>query len=117
MAAAKRTPGLAVRRASPGRIWSVALEPSRHGAFTISQPLSRPVASIGRRLPGGWTDALRQLALFGGAYALYQIVRGLVSGEQSLALSNAERVIHFERSIGAFFEPGLQQAVINHRWL
>ena len=60
---------------------------------------------------------MRQLALFGGAYCVYQIVRGLVSGEQGIAFSNAQHVIHLERSLGAFFEPGLQQAILSHHWL
>jgi PAP2 superfamily protein len=90
---------------------------SDNSPFTISQPLSRPIEKIGRHLPGGWLDVLRQVLLFAGAYIVYQIVRGLVSGEQSVALSNAQHVIHLERSVGAFFEPGLQQAVISHHWL
>jgi hypothetical protein len=79
--------------------------------------LSRPIATIGRHLPGGWLDALRQVLLFGLAYVVYQVVRGLVSGEQSVALSNAQHIIHLERSVGAFFEPGLQQALLSHHWL
>jgi hypothetical protein len=62
-------------------------------------------------------DALRQFLLFAAAYGAYQLVRGLVSGEQTLAFSNAQHIVHLERSVGAFFEPGLQQAVIDHRWL
>jgi hypothetical protein len=79
--------------------------------------LSRPIANIGRRLPGGWSDALRQLFLFACAYGVYQAVRGIVSGEQSVAFSNAQHVIHFERSLGAFFEPGLQQSLLSHHWI
>jgi uncharacterized membrane protein len=79
--------------------------------------MPRPIRAIGRRLPFGWPDALRQLALFAAAYGLYQLVRGLVHGEQSAALANAEHVVHLERSLGAFFEPGLQQALVSHQWL
>jgi hypothetical protein len=68
-------------------------------------------------LPNGWGDALRQLFLFVLAYGVYQVVRGVVNGEQSVALTNAQHVIHLERSLGAFFEPGLQQALLNHHWL
>jgi hypothetical protein len=77
----------------------------------------RPLASIGRRLPKGWGDLLRQFALFFVAYQGYQMVRGLADGKAALAIANGERVIDLERSLGAFFEPGLQQALISHHWL
>jgi cytochrome bd-type quinol oxidase subunit 2 len=83
--------------------------------FRNSMP--RPLPAIGRRLPNGWSDALRQFALFGAAYCAYQLVRGLVDGQQALAFSNAWHIVHLERSLGAFFEPGLQQALLNHTWL
>jgi PAP2 superfamily protein len=79
--------------------------------------MARPVSAIGRRLPNGWLDALRQFALFAAAYGLYQLVRGLVHGEESLALANAWHVVHLERALGAFFEPGLQQALLGHTWI
>jgi membrane-associated phospholipid phosphatase len=62
----------------------------------------------GRWLPKGWLDALRQLALFAGAYYLYRIVRGVVDGQAGLAFENARHVVGIERSLGLFFEPGLQ---------
>jgi PAP2 superfamily len=77
----------------------------------------RPFAIIGQRLPKGWGDLLRQLALFLFAYQGYQMVRGLADGKASLAIANGERVIELERSLGTFFEPGLQQALIAHGWL
>ncbi len=62
-----------------------------------------------RWLPNGWFDALRQLALFAGAYYLYRIVRGFVDGEVSLAFANARELVDLERGMGLFFEPGLQE--------
>lgn len=62
----------------------------------------------GRWLPNGWFDAVRQLALFAGAYYVYRIVRGLVDGQAGLAFENARTLVDFERSLGLFFEPGLQ---------
>jgi membrane-associated phospholipid phosphatase len=62
----------------------------------------------GRWLPNGWLDAVRQLALFAGAYYLYRIVRGLVDGQAGLAFENARTIVNFERTLGLFFEPGLQ---------
>ncbi len=45
------------------------------------------------------------------------MVRGIADGQSALALANGDHVIHLERSLGAFFEPGFQQAVLNHQWL
>src|SRR5205814_9056569 len=61
--------------------------------------------------------AVREVARFVYAYDAYRLVRGLVDPDQSLALANAMHIIHLERSLGAFFEPGLQQALLSHRWL
>jgi hypothetical protein len=79
--------------------------------------MARSFAYIGSRLPRGWRDLLLQLALFFVAYQGYQVVRGLADGRAALAFQNADRVIHLERSLGAFFEPGFQQAMMSHQWL
>jgi hypothetical protein len=86
---------------------------------------SRPPASqllrawhlSGRWLPHGWLAALRQLALFGGAYYAYRIVRGLVDGQAGLAFENARTLVDVERALGLFFEPGLQAWALGHDWL
>jgi membrane-associated phospholipid phosphatase len=81
-------------------------------AFTRAWNLS------GRWLPHGWLDALRQLALFGGAYYLYRIVRGIVDGQAGLAFENARSLVDLERGMHLFFEPGLQTwARHNADWL
>jgi PAP2 superfamily protein len=78
---------------------------------------SRLLGSVGRRLPRGWGDLLRQFALFFVAYQGYQLVRGIADGRDAVAMSNGLHVIHLERSLGAFFEPGFQQAFVTHQWL
>ena len=50
-------------------------------------------------------------------YQGYQVVRGFAEGKSAVAFANAERVIDLERSLGTFFEPGFQQAMLDHRWL
>src|SRR5207245_1811671 len=75
------------------------------------------VARIGRRLPHGWPDALRQLALWGLADALYEGVRGAVAGNTDLALANGEWLISLERATGTFWEPHLQSLVVSHHEL
>ena len=72
---------------------------------------------MSRRLPKGWGDLFLQLVFFFLAYQGYQIVRGFADGRSHDALSNGAHVISLERSLGTFFEPGLQQAVLSHQWL
>lgn len=71
-----------------------------------------------RWLPQGWLDALRQLALFAGAYYLYRVVRGFSDGQANVAFDNARDLVELERGLGLFFEPGLQSwALANAGWL
>src|SRR5918992_2693966 len=71
----------------------------------------------GRWLPNGWFDALRQLALFGGAYYIYRIVRGIVDGQAALAFENARALVDAERALHLFFEPGLQAWATGQEWI
>jgi hypothetical protein len=75
------------------------------------------VRSLGRRLPCGWGDLLRQFAFFFVAYQGYQLVRGIADGRDAVALANGVHVMQLERSLGAFFEPGFQQAFLSHQWV
>ncbi len=71
-----------------------------------------------RVLPRGWGDALRQVLLFVAAYLAYQVVRGLVNGNDVAKASwNATRVIDFERALHVFIEPSIQAWALNERWL
>ncbi len=71
--------------------------------------MSRAWHWIGRRLPHGWPDLLRQLLLFAGAYLAYRLVRGVIEGQGvTAAFENARELVHIERWLGLFFEPGLQ---------
>jgi membrane-associated phospholipid phosphatase len=79
--------------------------------------LARVWRLSGRWLPNGWLDAIRQLMLFAGAYYLYRLVRGVVDGQTGLAFENARTVVDFERSLGLFFEPGLQAWATGESWL
>jgi membrane-associated phospholipid phosphatase len=60
------------------------------------------------RLPAGPLDVARQLLLFGGAYYVYRIVRGLVDGHPAIAFEHARMLVSLERGLHLFFEPGLQ---------
>ena len=86
----------------PPRPLGLAPVPRSHPLY---RQLSRVWRLSGRWLPNGWLDAIRQLALFAGAYYLYRIVRGFVDGQAGLAFENARTLVDFERSLGLFFEP------------
>src|SRR3954449_11810655 len=79
--------------------------------------LARVWRQSGRWLPHGWLDALRQLALFAGAYYAYRLVRGFVDGEAGTAFENARNLVHVERGMGLFFEPGLQHWARSEDWI
>ena len=79
--------------------------------------MRRPRSDSGPLLPKGWRDAAIQLLLFALIYNAYQLVRGLTDASRALAVANAERVVELERSLGAFFEPGFQQALLAEAWL
>ncbi|CAN5522103.1 phosphatase PAP2 family protein [soil metagenome] len=74
-------------------------------------------SSLGRRLPNGGHDALRQLALFLLAYWAYRVVRGFADGQAAVAFENARVLMDAERALGSFFEPGLQAWALGQDWL
>ncbi len=76
--------------------------------------MRRVGASVNGLLPRGWVDAGWQFLLFFLAYNGYQVVRGITDGGREVAFANAEQVIDLERSLGSYFEPGFQQALLDH---
>src|ERR1700743_3323696 len=71
-----------------------------------------------RVLRRGGGDVLRQLSLFVGAYLLYQVVRGLIDGNDvAKATWNAYKVISLEQTLHVFIEPGVQAWVNHKKWL
>jgi PAP2 superfamily len=62
-----------------------------------------------RLLPHGWTDLVRQIALFAGAFVLYDLVRGLVAdGNPYKPFGDAMKIIDLERTLHIFIEPSVQ---------
>jgi membrane-associated phospholipid phosphatase len=62
-----------------------------------------------RLLPRGWSDVLKQLLLFLGAYLLYQAVRGLIDGGNGYKpFGDATKIIQLERVLHVFIEPSVQ---------
>ena len=57
---------------------------------------------------------LREMALVIFAYFAYFAVRGTTMGSETHAVANAEKVVGFERAIGLFREPEMQQAILDN---
>ena len=72
---------------------------------------------VGRWLPHGYGDAVRQLGLFVLAELSYEAVRGIADGARDQAIVNGQNVISLEKSLHTFFEPNLQAIFIDHRWI
>ena len=68
-------------------------------------------------LPQGWSDAGRQLAILALVDFAYELVRGIVSSQRSVAIAHGQQVIEFEQSIHLFFEPRLQSIFLPAHWL
>jgi membrane-associated phospholipid phosphatase len=68
-------------------------------------------------MPRGPVDAARQWLLFGGAYYIYRLVRGLVDGHPNVAYQHGRDIVDFERSIHTFVEADIQQWAMQHSWI
>lgn len=68
----------------------------------------RAARAVQARLPHGWMDLCRQLALCALAYEAYRLAHGLVVGRVATAFENARDVISLERTLHVFVEPGVQ---------
>jgi membrane-associated phospholipid phosphatase len=70
------------------------------------------LVSTGRRiLPQGWGDFARQLGIWFGFLAAYQVARGIADRNPPRAFENGLHVIGIERHANALFELTLQRLV------
>ena len=69
------------------------------------------------RLPQGWPDAGRQIAILALVDLAYELVRGIADGQRSVAIAHGQQVIQFEQSTHTFFEPRLQAFFLQAHWL
>jgi membrane-associated phospholipid phosphatase len=79
--------------------------------------MSRTFAAVTARLPKGWGDLGRQIALVLIVNTGYEIVRGVADGKESVAIAHGQQVIDLERSTHTFFEPDLQAFFLPVNWL
>jgi hypothetical protein len=62
-------------------------------------------------------DFLVQMSFIGGGLILYQIGRIATRASWEPARDNGLGVLHFERRLGLYFEPGLQDRLMSTRWV
>ncbi len=79
--------------------------------------MSRAFSSVGARLPKGWGDLVRQIAILVSVDLAYTFVRGIVDSERALAFTHGQQVIDFEKATGTFFEPSLQAFFLPAQWV
>ena len=79
--------------------------------------MSRAFARISAKLPKGWGDVGRQIAILVGVDIGYELVRGIADSERADAIAHGSQVIGFERSTHTFFEPSLQAFFLPAHWL
>ena len=65
-------------------------------------------AAISSRLPKGWGDLGRQVAILVSVDLAYTFVRGIADGQKAIAMTHGQQIIDFEKATGTFFEPSLQ---------
>jgi uncharacterized membrane protein YbhN (UPF0104 family) len=71
------------------------------------------ITAIGTRLPRGWGDLGRQLAIFALLDMAYELSRTFAVGDRSTALRHAHSIVNTERSLGLFHELDVQRWAMN----
>jgi membrane-associated phospholipid phosphatase len=71
-------------------------------------------ASVGRRLPRGWTHLFLQLAIWLGFYFVYQLVRGHADQNVTKAFTDGKWIISTEERLHSLVEPSFQRVVESH---
>lgn len=71
------------------------------------------ITAIGTRLPRGWGDLGRQLAIFAALDMAYELSRTFAVGDRSTAIRHARSIVNAERSLGLFHELDVQRWAMN----
>src|ERR1700759_4207541 len=78
--------------------------------------MSRPFQWLTAKMPQGWGDAGRQLAILVGVDIGYELARGIAASQRSDAIAHGRQVINSERGPHTFFEPSLQAFFLPAHW-
>lgn len=79
--------------------------------------MQRAFAALTARLPNGWGDLGRQVALLVVVDTAYSLVRGVADGQRAVAFAHGQQIIDAERATGTLFEPGMQSFFLQFQWL
>ncbi len=79
--------------------------------------VSRAFASVSVRLPKGWGDLGRQIAILVGVDLIYEVARGIADSQRADAIAHGAWIINFEQDTHTFFEPGLQAFFMPAGWV
>lgn len=72
-------------------------------------PVRHALEAVGRKLPHGWPDLGRQIAIWLGFALGYQVARGFADRGAAEALRNAEHIMDLERRLFGLFELDVQR--------
>jgi hypothetical protein len=76
------------------------------------------VVAVGRRLPRGWSDLGRQVGIWFGFLAIYQVARGFADRNPAKAFQNGQDIVNLEtRFTHRLYELTLQNFVDQKHWL
>jgi membrane-associated phospholipid phosphatase len=78
--------------------------------------VSRAFASVSARLPKGWGDLGRQIAILVSVDFVYEVARGIADSQRVDAIAHGQWIIDFERSTHTFFEADVQ-AFFSANWI
>jgi hypothetical protein len=92
-----------------------ALPTAKHPTVLDDTSLARRIANALERRR--WFRDLYEIGLVALAFLLYFIVRGMVVDRHSEAHENARDLIELEQRLGFYWEPRLQEWVLNERLL
>ena len=70
------------------------------------------IGRVGQVLPHGWRDFWIQFLVFWTFNLSYELSRGIADGGRATAFANGRRVMDVERSLGIFWERGIQDWVL-----
>jgi hypothetical protein len=73
------------------------------------------MAAAARRIATSF--GFREAALAVTGYFVYFLVRGQTEGSHDQAAANSQRIVDLERTFGFFWEPAIQERIVDHQWI
>jgi hypothetical protein len=84
----------------------------------IGDDVSRALSGARRKASAITSSfAVREIALVVFGYFAYFLVRGFTEGSHEQAVANSHSVVDFEKSAGVFWEPAIQERIVDNQWI